>query len=234
MWRDGSPTAEIARAAGIPRSTVRYWIAHDWFAGDRRRGDSCDNHLVTEDLGGPYSYLLGFYLGDGCLSLTARGVYRLRVTLDTKYPGIIDDCSRAMAIVMPDNKVGRVSRIGCLDVYSYSKHWACLFPQHGAGPKHLRPIILADWQVEAALDRHPHLLLRGLIQSDGWRGTNRVPGGYEYPRYMFTNRSADIRSIFAEACERMAITCRPCGDWQVAVSRRRDVARMDAFIGAKR
>jgi hypothetical protein len=118
-------------------------------------------------------------------------------------------------------------------VWSYSKHWACLFPQHGPGPKHKRPIVLTDWQREIALDRFPYLLLRGLIQSDGWRGTNRIAGRYEYSRYLFSNRSPEIRDLFRTAGQRMGIECRPSGKWQVAVSRRRDVARMDLIVGEK-
>lgn len=46
-----------------------------------------------------YVYLLGLYLGDGSISTHARGVFRLRVTLDQRYPGIIQECARAMRTV---------------------------------------------------------------------------------------------------------------------------------------
>lgn len=36
-----------------------------------------------------YCYLLGLYLGDGCISHSQR-VWHLRITLDKKYPGIIE------------------------------------------------------------------------------------------------------------------------------------------------
>ena len=102
------------------------------------------------------------------------------------------------------------------------------------GPKHRRAIVLEGWQTAIALDRHPYLLLRRVLQSDGWRGTNRVPGGHEYTRYLFCNRSPDIRELFQVACHRTAIECRPSGRRQVAVARRQDVARFDLFVGAKR
>jgi hypothetical protein len=35
-----------------------------------------------------YVYLLGMYLGDGCLSSHPRDVYKLRISLDARYPGI--------------------------------------------------------------------------------------------------------------------------------------------------
>lgn len=212
---------------------MRYWLAEgtSFVGGAPAPCEPCP-HIETVPAG-PYAYLLGLYLGDGCLADGPRGVYRLRITLDKKYPGIIAGCCQAAALVLP-NKVGYVDRTSWVEVYSYSKHWACLFPQHGRGAKHKRPIVLADWQQQIAIDRHPYLLLRGLIESDGWRGTNRIAGRYEYPRYLFSNRSAEIRQLFQTACARMGIDCRPNGKWQVAVSRRADVARMDLIVGEKR
>ena len=91
-----------------------------------------------------------------------------------------------MARVLP-NKVGRVMCTGCVSVNAYSQHWPCLFPQHAPGPKHLRPIVLEQWQARIGLELHPRMLLRGLIHSDGYRGMNRIKGGaYTYPRYMFS------------------------------------------------
>ena len=229
----GVATAEIARRTGIPRSTMRYWLAQGP-AYPRRPAAPCNPCTYIGSVPqGPYAYLLGLYLGDGCLSLVRGGVYRLRITLDKKYPQIIGECRSAAALVLP-NKVGQIDRQGCVEVYSNSKHWGCLFPQHGRGPKHLRPIVLADWQHDVALTRYPHLFLRGLIQSDGWRGTNRIGGRYEYPQYQFSNRSADIRELFGAACDRMGIYSRQNGRWHVVVARRADVARMDLIVGKKR
>jgi hypothetical protein len=53
-----------------------------------------------------------------------------------------------MAEVLPNrsNKVGRTRKTNerCLEVYSFSKHWPCLFPQHGPGRKHERKIQLTS------------------------------------------------------------------------------------------
>jgi hypothetical protein len=80
-------------------------------------------------------------------------------------------------------------------VKSYSKHWPCLFPQHGPGRKHLRKIELREWQ-EVIVERYSGEFAKGLIHSDGWRGNNRVrrtladdDHWYEYPRYQFSNES---------------------------------------------
>jgi hypothetical protein len=61
---------------------------------------------------------------------------------------------------------------------------------------------------------------------------NRVNGG-EYPRYMFTNHSDDIRAIFATACDAFRVACRQTNWKSLAVSRAQDVARLDTVIGPK-
>src|SRR4029077_2419339 len=83
---------------------------------------------------------------------------------------------------------------------AYSKSWTCLFPQHGPGMKHTRPIYLARWQQELA-ETWPDQLLKGMIQSDGCRFINTGRGGWGQPRYVFSNVSTDVTSIFCSACD---------------------------------
>jgi hypothetical protein len=175
------------------------------------------------------------YLGDGYLATQARGVYRLRITLDQRYPGIIEECETAMRAVLP-NRVGRAPRVGCVDVGSSSKHWPCLFPQHGPGPKHLRPIMLEPWQ-QAIVDEHPDRFLRGLIHSDGCRHTNSaiVRGKrYLYPRYEFRNASDDLHRLFQAACDRYGVRWTRPKARTTSVARAADVARLDLAVGPKR
>ena len=62
----------------------------------------------------------------------------------------------------------------------------------------------------------------------------RVRGkAYEYSRYMFSNRSEDIRRIFTDACDRAGIEWRQSYDWTISVSKRGSVERMDSFVGPK-
>ena len=177
------------------------------------------------------------YLGDGCLSSHPRGVYRLRVVLDSRYPGIVAECAAAMQDVLPANRPGLQPRHNdnCFEVYVFSKQLPCLFPQHGPGRKHQRTIQLVDWQQEV-VERHPQLLLRGLIHSDGCRGTNKIRHGqktYEYPRYNFSNRSDDIRRIFCDTCDLLGVEWRVMNAYNISVARRDSVARLDEFIGPK-
>jgi hypothetical protein len=241
----GLSATEISRRTGIARRTVSDWL-HDrvprGWSSDRDYCARCGQEQHQPDrLPDSYVYLLGAYLGDGCLSPHPRAVFKLRVVLDAKYPGIIDEVAAAAAAVCPLNPVGRVTRYGtsaegdaypsCVEVYAYSRSWPCLFPQHGPGRKHDRPIVLTDWQHDLVA-RAPTLLLRGLIHSDGCRFRNTGSHGWSNPRYSFSNVSDDIRGIFVAACERLGLhtTSAPR---TVYVSRKTDVARMDEFVGPK-
>jgi hypothetical protein len=129
-YEEGLSVSEVARQVGIPRSTVRDWVRDGFTERLLARGpspleqpcDPCEAALNLKEES--YSYLLGLYLGDGCIS------------------------------------------------------------------------------------RHPRT-------------------------YMFSNRSADIRAIFALACERAGVECKRTNEWLTAVSRREHVALMDSFIGPK-
>jgi hypothetical protein len=183
-----------------------------------------------------YVYLLGVYLGDGMLSRQANGVWRLRVFQDQRYKQLISWCDAAMREVTGGNAVSHLQKLGCIEMVSCWKHWNCLFPQHGVGPKHLRRIQLEAWQ-RSLVERFPHGFLRGLIHSDGCRAMNNVRGAngdrYEYPRYFFTNHSADIRELFVWACGLIGVDCRPNNRWNISVARRASVAILDEFIGPK-
>ena len=132
-----------------------------------------------------------------------------------------------------------VARTGCREVKSYSKHWLCLFPQHGPGRKHDRPTVLERWQRDL-VERNPGRLLRGLFHSDGCRIVNwtqkRTATGctrYEYPRYLFSNKSEDILGICEEALGRLDVPFRRPRWDMISVARRQAVARLDGFVGPK-
>jgi hypothetical protein len=237
----------IARLTGLPRTTVRdwrrsrRWLLREPMAWIGQFSESCaqcghPRHRFDR-LGRRYAYLLGLYLGDGYLVHHRRGVYRLTITLDARYPGIVKECREAIQAIMPSGRVGLQFRFGgtCAWVMNSSKQWPCLFPQHGPGKKHERKIELTDWQLDV-VSRHPQLLLRGLIHSDGCRSTNTVRHGakaYAYPRYTFSNRSDDIRGIFCDTCDLIGIEWRVMNRWNISVARRASVARLDEFIGPK-
>jgi hypothetical protein len=230
LIRSGMNDCAIARLTGIPRCTVRGWRTAGRFGWKTGRDGGCPICGKATLDRSEYAYLLGLYLGDGCLSWHRRNVYHLRITLDAKYPGIIAECVRAMAIVS-GRVVGQTRAPGCIVVGAYWKHWPCLFPQHGAGPKHKRTIGLLPWQRDITRER-PGRLLRGLIHSDGCRILNRV-NGTDYPRYHFSNKSSGIREIFCTACDDYGAHW-TLPRWDVlSIARRPDVARLDLAVGPK-
>ncbi|MGD0453857.1 MAG: helix-turn-helix domain-containing protein [Solirubrobacteraceae bacterium] len=142
----GLNDCEIARATGVPRSTIR-----DWRKGpraERRIGwqHACaicghPEHDFRALPRASYAYLLGMYLGDGSIDRLPR-TWRLRITLDLAWPGIISECATSLQAVFPRNRILSYQpdpRSRCRVVAVYSKQLVCLFPQHGRGAKHLRP-----------------------------------------------------------------------------------------------
>jgi hypothetical protein len=167
-------------------------------------------------------------------------VYLLSIYLDKRYPDIVRSAADAMSKVKLGHRHAAVrSQEGCFQVCLSWKHWPCLFPQHGRGPKHQRRIQLVAWQ-EEIIERHRPELIRGLIHSDGSRFMNRVYNGrnkrrrYEYPRYLFTNNSSDILEIFSSALDACGIAWRRSRWNAISVARSSEVAKLDAFVGPKR
>jgi len=245
----GINDSEIGRRLEIPRGTIRDWrFGLEAQSGGRTESWSgsrdgqptdcfrCTTGFIDEEA---YSYLFGVYLGDGCLSPYPRGVYRLRIACDLKYPDIINEIATHIVIVRGVDKVGFTDKKGCVEVSAYWKHWICLFPQHAPGRKHERKIELDLWQ-GAIVTAHPKAIIRGLIQSDGNRHINEVPRKlksgvkrYRYSRYMFTNASTDILGIFTASLDLLDVHWTQTTPRDIAVSRRKDVAFLDTFVGPK-
>ncbi len=233
----GMNDCEISRLMDIPHGTIGSWRRNGlklWAHNDTQC-PICGRGTLNEK---QYAYLLGMYLGDGYIVATHRGVYRLSIFLDLKYPRIIDECRHALIKVRTNgsDKVTEQEKDGCVALSASWKHWPCLFPQHGPGMKHTRSIKLENWQEEILLG-YSQDLLRGLIHSDGSRGVNTIrteASVYRYPRYEFSNHSKDIQRIFTRACDTAGIRWKQMNWKSVAISRREEVAKMDEFIGPKR
>ena len=236
----GEGVTEIARATGIPRNTVKAWSEGRGVARHRRLA-TASPHWRPHDAKS-YCYLLGIYLGDGHITAASPTAAALTVTLDPRYPAVVAEVAQAMEAVCPGAAARRFIRKGghvailkiCHPVLPHA------FPQHGPGQKHRRAIELLPWQRELTR-HHSRALLRGLIQSDGCRCLNRfettLPSGrvarYEYPRYFFSNLSADIRGIFCEHCELLGIRWTQSNSRNISVSHRASVALLDQFVGPK-
>ena len=191
--------------------------------------------------GSAYCELLGWYLGDGHISLGRRGVYNLHIYNDVAYPVLNSHILDLMRLVKPGGRPHTRMVPGCVISTVSWKHWPCLFPQHGPGRKHERPILLESWQVEL-VDEFPGDFLRGLFHSDGCRANNwasaLVAGElkrYDYPRWHVRQQLNDIStsaarprlrartSRLASAASADHRRCRPS----------RECRRLDALIGLK-
>lgn len=235
----GVPPPDIARETGIPAATVGRWS----------RG-------ATAAFGEPppippwrppddwsYAYLLGVYLGDGTVCVTKAGKSFLRICLDGAYPEIVEEVRDAIGITTLGGRTQVLftpgSRVNT--VQSGWSRWPEAFPQHGPGRKHERPIVLVEWQREI-VDAHPRQFVRGLIHSDGCRTVNRfkttLPSGrvaeYAYPRYFFSNLSADIRALFCDACDALGVRWTLSNPRNVSISHRESVAILEEAVGPKR
>jgi hypothetical protein len=185
-----------------------------------------------------YRYLVGQYLGDGHLVTSAR-IPVLRIYACTDYPDILSQIDGAVTSVRgrpPGHVSGPAGSDKVVSVQSYWKHWPCLLPQHGAGRKHTRTIMLEAWQQEM-VDADPWPLIRGLIHSDGCRATNNVVTRgkpYAYTRYFFSNKSTDIIAIFTRALDQVGVEWRMNRWDSVSIAKRRSVELMDEHVGPKR
>jgi hypothetical protein len=231
---------EVAQITGVSIGAVQKWRT-----GHRRTRQKeqqrahcprCDGAPLNEPV---YGYLFGLYLGDGHITRHRRGVFALSIACCDGWPGLITAAKQAMRDIMPASAVFGVQRTGMTEVKSYSKHWPCLFPQHGPGMKHTRKIELAAWQ-QAIVDRYPGDFARGLFHSDGCRGMNRVrrtladgDRWYEYPRYLFSNKSLDILGLCGQSLDRLGVQWRFARWDMISVARKEAVARLDEFVGPK-
>ena len=226
----GVNDCEIARRLGVARTTVRDWRRPRYF-GQLVSCPRCWDRLRPLAFSkADYAELLGLYLGDGHISDLAR-TQRLRISLDARYPVIIDELDALLRRCFPHNRVGNVAfEDGTVVVHVCCGHLACLFPQHGSGKKHDRPIRLEAWQ-QAIVAAEPWAFLRGCIRSDGCVFVNRT-GPYEYVSYGFANYSADILDLVESTCLSQGLRPRRY-ERAIRLNRREDVAQLLAHVGMK-
>ncbi|WP_028650655.1 hypothetical protein [Nocardioides halotolerans] len=240
---NGMRDADNAALHGVAVKTIRRWRRLYQRRGQPRGQQHtiapCPRCEDAELDGAAYAELLGWYLGDGHISRQRRDVFGLHVVNDKRYVHDLDRIAVLMARVKPGGRPHGRSVPGAVIVTTSWKHWPCLFPQHGPGRKHQRPIVLEDWQ-RSLVETHPAAFLRGLFHSDGCRANNwtrkKIDGRwkrYDYPRWQFTNHSADIRELCCWALDLLDIPWRQSNRYVVSVSTRAGVARLDELIGLK-
>src|SRR6476661_1144214 len=102
----GLGARRIAARTGVPIRTVSDWIAgrtpRQISSGRDAVCAACGarSHLIADPAN--YAFLLGLYLGDGYIAAHPRGVFRLRIVLDERYPEIIERCVTAIRSLVPN------------------------------------------------------------------------------------------------------------------------------------
>ena len=246
LHKSGLNNCQIARKLDVPRCTVR-----DMIKNPRKRHNDTLNLATLDRLKNPnskkdetirkvYSYLLGMYLGDGSIVQTKakRNLYRLRITLDAKYPDIISSVRNAVQTIMSGNKTSEIKRfyrgkLSCIDISCWSNDWVLFFPFYRPGKKHTYKIDLEEWQKNIVID-YPRDFWLGLYHSDGSRYTNMG----KYISYNFTQKSKNIFGMFMWACDLVGVECtahfRKQGECNVAnVYQHRSTELLDIFAGPK-
>ena len=187
-----------------------------------------------------YYYILGQYLGDGCISETKnKRTLKLRIACCDKYPGIISELTEKFNIVFPANSVIKIKNLGCFEIAVYNKFLPSIFPQHGSGEKHNRKIELSELQEKYICYKE---LARGLFHSDGSYYPTKDKSGKIHHFYNFTNCSEDIHNIFKRCLESENIYSRrniktidKCYTpaWVTTISRTAQVELAYNFLGHK-
>ena len=234
---NGRSLNSVSKQLGISRAAIREW--RECGVQPKHRPAvcfRCEQCPAADEAA--YSLLLGYYLGDGCIS-QQRSTFSMRVSCDKTYGGIIADVTSAIAAVHEGGSVCHVNGPGVIVVQNAWNHWPCVFPQHGPGRKHERKLTLEPWQQEI-IAHFPADFLRGLFHSDGCRAKNwatRMVAGkqkrYEYPRWQFTNNSADIMLWCQQTLDLLDIPWRQSYWKTLSVSKRAGVAKLDELIGLK-
>lgn len=212
---------EVSRRTGIKWSTLRNWKigrskSHELYQINRpfrtintKKDDltaveyltSLNPSLSEEARNSYYSFILGLYLGDGCISQNVLNIY-----LDKKYDKMnkyVMFCYGKLFGRDPnilDRSCDNIKYKSNSIVVRYSNPYiGKIFPHCGVGMKYLRKIELQSWQKQII---NPIELVKGLIFSDGCFYFNKVTKQYYYN---FTNCSMDIIQILINALNELDI-----------------------------
>lgn len=201
---EGLNSIEISNITGVPSPTIREWkqkppkslTGETDIVGCKNCKETIisvkERVIADENLHSAYSYLLGLYFGDGCISKHPR-TYRLRIALDKKYDKLNRYAKKMLEKVFTKHSVGVVNSKGCISLSVYYRGLPNLFPHVGTGKKHNRLIELEPWQKSIL---NPTAFLKGLFHSDGsyyFSGSRDI--------YNFTNHSADIICLYKKTCD---------------------------------
>lgn len=231
--------SELSRVYSIPRATILYWLKSNILNNfqikeeiNQSTIDSIYEHISLNKK--EYSFILGLYLGDGCITENGRNntSYKLRIAQDNKYPKVINIIQSQLSEFF-GKECKLVDCKGCTHITIYDKYLPHYFPQHGKGFKHDRNVKLTQFQIENIDHRE---LMKGLWLSDGsfYLAKN---GKYEYERYNFTNKSLDIIELFEKCLKLEDVTyskrIKPNNIWTIEVQNKIGVNKLKPIFETK-
>lgn len=199
----GYSISKISKELGISRAAIRDNVVLNKIK-PRLTVDPA-NKIFNNHEKKCYSYLLGLYYGDGCISKYAR-TYKLRIFLGRHETDVSQMAKQSINCLFPTNKINDYPLIHskCNEISVYSSKLLAYFPDHGEGKKHSRQIALVDWQ-KNIVEEYPEFFVTGLYDADGC-------GYYDngYLKYNFVNTSKDIFDMFTKYTGlEYGIFCRP-------------------------
>jgi hypothetical protein len=233
-FENGKNKLQLSKEYNIPRTTLKYWIKNKELNKRplvERKNTSKSIKTIEIEIENNrevYNYILGLYLGDGCISPNKMS-YKLRIVQDIRYPNLINQINESLYLFF-NKKVNIGNKKGCNEIIICDKNLPLYFPQHGLGKKHNRKIELSDFQRK---NINHSQLLKGLWVTDGSFYLIKK----KYEAYNFTNKSLDIISLFEECLLELGIKYRKRlknnGLWIVEIMKRTEVNKMKDIVGVK-
>jgi len=122
LMERGLSLRSISMSTGVSRATLHDWREHpEGSANPHATCPRCSARPTLPEPHADYAYLLGLYLGDGCISRGGardKDAWKLRIASADAWPGLIQECMRAMSTIRPGNKVSTRQDVGCVEALS--------------------------------------------------------------------------------------------------------------------
>ncbi|AVV43221.1 helix-turn-helix domain-containing protein [Streptomyces sp. ID05-04B] len=152
-----------------------------------------------------YAYLLGLYLGDGCISAHPRGSgHYLRIACAGYYAH--------WPHLFPQHGPGK----------KHERRIALEPWQQAIVDEH-------PWEFIRGLIHSDGCRITNWTE----KTIGGVRKRYEYPRYFFTNLSGDVIRLFTDTLDHVGVEWKMANHRNISVARKASVALMDAHIGPK-
>ncbi|WP_339156658.1 helix-turn-helix domain-containing protein [Actinomadura luteofluorescens] len=125
LLEQGLTISDVSRRTGVSRGALREWLlrteqGRELYVHPHRVCPRCTALPRPPEPEDSYAYLLGLYLGDGYISPVGdrtKMIWALRIACADAWPGLIEECVKAVSAIRPGNKVRTIQGMftGALD-----------------------------------------------------------------------------------------------------------------------